>query len=191
MVQGNSQSVSPSVIILAAFVNVQLASIHINRLNASLVKVCQNGILISKNKIKPIRLPYDRFVTLTLLTRTIFTQPILSLFPLLLILPLLFPPSLLRAELILPPIVVRSAQRRMSGMLRAQVAEVVLDAGGGMAALFADVQLGATFVEGERERVAVDLPAVGLQGTALSEGLAARLAFVRANTCNKGKLSWL
>ena len=56
-----------------------------------------------------------------------------------------------------------------------------------MAALFADVQLGATFVEGERERVTVDLPAVGLQGTALSEGLAARLAFVRTNTCNKGK----
>ena len=72
-------------------------------------------------------------------------------------------------------------------MLRAQVAEVVFDAGGGMAALFADVQLGATFVEGEGECVAVDLPAVGLQGAALSEGLAARLAFVRANTCNKRK----
>ena len=72
----------------------------------------------------------------------------------------------------------------MSGMLRAQVMEVVFNAGGGVAALFADVQFGATLVEGEGERKAVDLPTVGLQGTSLGESFAARFAFVWADTWN-------
>lgn len=73
----------------------------------------------------------------------------------------------------------------MSRMLRAQVAEVGVGAGGGMAALLADVDLGSALVEGEGEVLSVDLATVRLERTPLGEGLATRVALVGLDTCHK------
>lgn len=79
-------------------------------------------------------------------------------------------------------LVVATLKRRTVRMVDLQMVEEVLRLVGRMAAVLADVDLGAPLFEGVVQLDAVDLASVRLERTALCEGFVARRTLVRPDT---------